>query len=168
MWYFTGMGDSGDTTLFDGSRVKKDDPILELIGAIDELNSFIGLGRSSINDEDIKTDLHFVQSSLSKMMGLIAGASERSLFDFNLVNFLEWLESKIMLYSKEILNPKEFTFPGVTPAGAILDICRTTTRRAERIAVGLPNQEKKVQDDVLIVLNRLSSYFYIMRLHFEN
>jgi len=168
MWFFTGMGDSGDTTLFDGARVKKDDPILELIGAIDELNSFIGLGRSSINDEDLKTDLHFVQSSLSKMMGLIAGATEQSLFDFNLANFLEWLESKIMLYSREILNPKEFTFPGISSTGAILDICRTTTRRVERIAVGLSSQEKKVQGDVLIVLNRLSSYLYIMRLHLEN
>jgi cob(I)alamin adenosyltransferase len=168
MWYFTGKGDAGDTTLFDGSRVKKDDPILHLIGGIDELNSFIGLGRSELKDENLKTDLHFLQNSLSKMMGMIAGASEQSLFDFNLLNLLEWLEAKILIYSEGVLNPKGFTFPGDSTVGAIFDICRTVTRRIERIAVEVSKEEKGLNDPILMVLNRLSSYFYILRLVFEN
>jgi cob(I)alamin adenosyltransferase len=167
MWYFTGKGDSGETSLFDGSRVKKNDPILDLLGSIDELNSFIGLVRSKIDEDNLHSDLYFLQTSLSKLMGMIAGASSQSLFDFNTTNLLDWLEAKILLYSKEIFNPKEFTFPGDNEIGAIFDICRTVSRRTERIAVDVSNQKENFDDQILMVLNRLSSYFYILRLLYE-
>lgn len=167
MWYFTGKGDSGETSLFDGSRVKKNDPILELLGSIDELNSFIGLVRSKIDEDNLHSDLYFLQASLSKLMGMIAGASSQSLFDFNTTNLLDWLEAKILLYSKEIFNPKEFTFPGDNEIGAIFDICRTVSRRTERTAVDVSIQKENFDDQILMVLNRLSSYFYILRLSFE-
>jgi len=168
MWYFTGKGDTGETSLFDGSRVKKDHPVLDLLGAIDEVNSFIGLCRSKIKNDDLDVDLLFLQSSLSKLMGMIAGASETSLFDFDLSNLLEWLEAKILLYSEEINNPKEFTFPGASEPGAAFDICRTVSRRAERLAVKISVENDYAMDDrILMVLNRLSSYFYILRLSFE-
>ena len=167
MWYFTGKGDSGETSLFDGSRVKKNDPILELLGSIDELNSFIGLVRSKIDEDNLHSDLYFLQTSLSKLMGMIAGASSQSLFDFNTTNLLDWLEAKILLYSKEIFNPKEFTFPGDNEIGAIFDICRTVSRRTERTAVDVSIQKENFDDQILMVLNRLSSYFYILRLSFE-
>ena len=57
MWYFTGKGDSGETTLFDGTRVRKDNPILDLVGTIDELNAFIGFTRTEIKEEDLDQDL---------------------------------------------------------------------------------------------------------------
>jgi cob(I)alamin adenosyltransferase len=167
MWYFTGKGDSGETTLFDGTPVMKNAPILELIGDIDELNSFIGLVRSKIEDESLRSDLFFLQSSLSKLMGMIAGASAHSLFDFNISNLLEWLEAKILLYSKEVFNPKEFTFPGDNEVGALFDICRTVSRRTERVAVEVSNLNDTFEEHILMVLNRLSSFFYILRLSFE-
>jgi len=167
MWYFTGKGDAGKTSLFDGSSVKKDDPILELLGAIDEINSYVGLGRSKLESDDLNLDLLYLQTSLSKLMGLIAGASAQSLFDFTPGKLLEWLEAKIKIYSKDVLNPKEFTFPGTTELGSIFDICRTVSRRTERIAVRLSGTQKKLDSQILTVLNRLSSYFYIIRLTFE-
>ena len=167
MWYFTGKGDSGETSLFDGSWVKKNDPVLDLLGTIDELNSFIGLGRSKVEGEGLRADLIFLQSSLSKLMGMIAGASAQSLFDFAPATLLEWLEEKILLYSKGIINPKEFTFPGDTEIGAVFDVCRTVSRRAERIAVEVSCRNDQLDEHILMVLNRLSSYFYILRLSHE-
>ena len=54
MWFFTGKGDSGTTYLFDRSKVKKDNPILELLGVIDEVCAYIGLAISSIKSIEIK------------------------------------------------------------------------------------------------------------------
>jgi len=167
MWYFTGKGDTGKTTLFDGTRVRKDNQILDLMGTIDELNSFIGLTRTEIKEEELNNDLLFVQSSLSKLMGMIAGAPEQSLFDFDTGKFINWLESKIKLYSKKLMNPQAFTFPGVSKTGALFDICRTVCRRAERKAVEVSQSDIKDNNDIITVLNRLSSYFYILRLFFE-
>jgi len=168
MWHFTGKGDAGETDLFDGNRVKKDDPVLEYIGAIDEINSFIGLARSYTTDTHLKNDLRFLQNSLSKLMGKIAGAEEQSLFDFDLGGLVDWLESKIRQYSRDIINPREFTYPGKTKDGAAFDICRTVARRAERIGVNLFSERNGFDNRILIVSNRLSSLFYMLRLYSDN
>jgi cob(I)alamin adenosyltransferase len=164
MWFFTGKGDSGNTYLFDGSKVTKDDPTLDLIGTIDEVNAYIGLAISSVEQPDIKKDLHNIQSTLSKVMGVIAGAAESAICDFDIGKSTEWLEDKITFYGRELDNPKIFTFSGKTKTGAALDICRAVTRKMERQAVGLLRENLKINKNILAYMNRLSSLFYILRL----
>ena len=129
MWFFTGKGDSGNTYLFDGSKVTKDNPTLDLIGTIDEVNAYIGLAISLIEQPETKKDLWMIQTTLSKVMGVIAGASESAINEFDVGKSIEWLEDKIDLYGRELNNPKRFTYPGKNTAGAALDICRAATRK---------------------------------------
>ena len=162
--FFSGKGDSGDTYLFNGRNITKDNQILELIGIIDEVNAFIGLAISIIEEPELKKDLRIIQVSLSKVMGVVAGASESAADDLNTGKSTKWLEDKINYYSRELDNPKGFTFSGKTRAGAALDICRTITRKMERRAVGVFHENPKFKKNILAYMNRLSSLFYILRL----
>ena len=164
MWFFTGKGDSGNTFLFDGSEVTKDNPTLELIGTIDEVNAHIGLAISLIEQPEIIKDLWMIQITLSKVMGVIARASESAINEFDIVKSTEWLEDKIDFYGRELDNPRSFTFPGKTTTGAALDICRAVTRKMERKAVGFFRENPKIEKKILAYLNRLSTLFYILRL----
>ena len=164
MWFFTGKGDSGNTYLFDGSKVSKDNPTLDLIGTIDEVNAYIGLAISLIEQPETKKDLWMIQTTLSKVMGVIAGASESVINEFDVGKSTEWLEDKIDSYGRELNNPKRFTYPGKNTAGAALDICRAVTRKMERRAVGFLRENPKIEKKILAYMNRLSSLLYIIRL----
>ena len=162
--FFSGKGDSGNTYLFDGRKITKENPILDLIGIIDEVNASIGLAISIIEKPELKKDLRIIQISLSKVMGVIAGAPGLAADEFNTGRPIKWVEDKINFYSRDLDNPKSFTFSGKTKAGAALDICRTVTRKMERRAVGIFHENLKFEKDVLAYMNRLSSLFYILRL----
>ena len=167
MWFFTGKGDEGKTDLFDGSRVKKNDPRLELIGSIDELNAFTGLIINRSEEIQIIEDMKSLQDLLSKTMGLIAGAKDNALFDFNLFKARTWLEDRISFYGKELDNPKSFTFAGDSEVGVYCDICRTISRRVERFFTGIDHANLTNAQEIAIFLNRLSSFFYILRQYEE-
>jgi len=164
MWYFSGKGDSGNTNLFDGSEISKSDPVLELVGVIDEVNAFIGLAISFIIHIEIKNDLKRVQSTLSQIMGVIAGAPQSDILVIEIENSIEWLEARINFYGQELNHPKGFTFSGKTTSGAALDVCRTITRRMERKAICNLSEIFKSKKYFLVYINRLSSFFYILRL----
>ncbi len=164
MWYFTGNGDSGSTNLFDNSEVTKDNSTLDLIGTIDEVNAYIGLAISLIEQPEIKKDLSMIQTTLSKVMGVIARASGSAINEFDIEESTEWLEDKSDFYSRELNNPKRFTFPGKTTTGAALDVCRAVTRKMERRAVGFLRENPEIEKNILPYMNRLSSLFYILRL----
>jgi len=164
MWFFTGKGDSGNTYLYDGSKVIKDNPTLALIGTIDEVNAYIGLAISLIEQPEMKKNLRVIQTTLSKVMGVIAGASELPIREFDVGKSTEWLEDKINFYGRELDNPKSFSFPGKTTIGAALDICRAVTRKMERRAVGFLRENPKIDKNIIAYMNRLSSLFYILRL----
>jgi len=164
MWFFTGKGDSGNTYLFNGSKVTKDNPTLDLIGTIDEVSAYIGLANSLIEQSEIKKDLWIIQTTLSQVMGIIAGASESTINEFDIGKSTEWLEDKIDFYGRELDNPRSFTFSGKTKTGAALDICRAVTRRMERRAVSFLRENPMKGSNILAYMNRLSSFFYILRL----
>lgn len=160
MRFFTGKGDSGYTNLFDGSEVRKDSAILNFIGIIDEVTAYIGFAISNIEQSGIRKDLRLIQKTLSGIMGVIGGGNN-SLIDIK--KSIKWLEKKIDFYGEELENPKSFTFPGETTPGAILDICRTITRKMERQAISFFHGDPNYEKNLLIYLNRLSSLLYILR-----
>jgi len=164
MCFFSGKGDSGKTYLIDGVEVTKDNPTVDLIGTIDEVNAYIGLAISSIKQPELQKDLQLIQATLSRVMAVIAGASESVINDFDIEKSTEWLEDKITFYGKDLDDPQSFTFPGKTTTGAVLDICRAVSRRMERRAVTFFREDLKIGKNVLAYMNRLSSLFYILRL----
>jgi len=168
MWYFTGKGDQGDSSLNEGRRISKGDEVFELIGTLDEANAHLGLAVSLCKTPEIKTDLRDIQNHLVKLMGFIAGVKKTELEEnIVLTSATEWLEVKLNDFGKFVKNPQAFINTGETIFGAAIDISRTVIRRAERIAVRYYGVGKDGRKEVLTYLNRLSSFLYILRLFAE-
>ncbi len=158
-----GKGDEGKTNLFDGSSVKKNDPILEVIGSVDELTAFIGLAISFCDQKVITGDLRKTQDILSKMMGIAARAgSIVTNSETFLSETLTWVEERIRYYGELLDNPHGFIYSGSTNLESALDIARTVTRRAERAAVGILSDGEKLPIQLISVNNRLHPIYVML------
>jgi cob(I)alamin adenosyltransferase len=164
-WFYSGNGDQGFTSLIDGHRISKGDDVFELIGSLDEVNAQIGMAISFCTGAEIREDLRKIQNDISSLMAIIAGIEKSGIeYRSSQTQSKEWLEKRIEFYGKSVNNPQGFIFSGNTTLGAALDLARTAIRRSERMAVritGFENDDKNVS---LSYLNRLSSFFYILRL----
>ena len=166
MWFLTGKGDQGSTRLFDGQERAKSDTVFELIGALDETTACIGLSISFCTDQEIKTDLTEIQDMLSKFMGLIAGAGSTVIAGrFDLDDAIGWVEKRVKYYGQGLANPSAFIYAGKSSLGAAIDLARTIIRRSERIGVRFSQEHPGFDRTFLVLLNRLSSFFFILRLY---
>lgn len=158
---YTRTGDKGDTGLYDGNRVSKDNARVEAYGEIDELNSQIGLVRSQISNDDMKKALVKVQQDLFVIGGELATRRSDSKIP-RLSNMdLENLEQVTDRLNEKLQPLKRFILPGGSPAASQLHVCRAVCRRAERRIVGLMKTEP-VSNLILQYLNRLSSLLFVM------
>ena len=160
---YTGKGDDGTTGLLGPERVSKTDIRLEVIGTLDELNSFLGNAKSltkgqSIKQigEEIQRDLYGIMSEIADTEGNVTHGHR---FEESRIVFLEKTIAEI---SEHTVMPKGFILPGETHEAAAWGLCRTVARRAERRVVEL-NELKGLHNPQLIrYLNRLSSLFFIL------
>jgi cob(I)alamin adenosyltransferase len=166
----TKTGDKGETSLANGERLEKDDLIFDLIGTLDELNSFLGLVRSQLNDL-LKVDqddqlfhhekvLFSIQNQIFSLGGYAAGAKVRLSEDF-----LEKLEKETDDL-QELMDDDWhscFVLPGGHLIAAHLDVSRSVCRRLERIIVKYSKEYADVDDLLLKIINRLSDYLYVLR-----
>ena len=161
MHLYTRTGDSGETSLIDGSRVAKDDVRVSAYGTVDELNSFLGWCRAACG-EPISGRIIEVQRQLFGIGSELAtppAAGARSYRDA--VGEEQWrqLESWIDEAQNVTGLQHHFVVPGGTEAACRLDVARTCCRRAERCVVAL-NGVSRVRGDLAIYLNRLSDLLY--------
>jgi len=158
MSIYTKTGDDGTTSLYNGKRVLKSDPLINACGNIDELTSFIGLVKNKLKSSDKnKTLLLSIQKDLHQIMAVLAG-SKRPIVDLNQkVKLFEQMIDKTMSRLPEI---KSFILPGGTEMSAWFHILRTVCRRAERRVVGLKIENGKLK--IVIYLNRLSDLFFTL------
>lgn len=166
---YTRTGDDGTTALGSRARVPKDDLRVETYGAIDELNSLIGLALSFGLDEKLDTELPRIQNELFHLGADLA---------YPLEDKKEWKVPRIeeghvkavetlIDALNEVVGPLEnFILPGGCPGAAALQVARTVCRRAERLAVSLSRQQEISQHN-LAYLNRLSDLLFVMG-RFEN
>ncbi len=168
MRLYSGKRDEGKSSLRDGNRIYKDEPVFELMGSLDELSSDIGMAISFCLEENQKTDLETIQTKLSELMGFIADpAGNSSNQSFEIEKSVAWIEERIQTYGQSMEPMRSFIHSGKTTLGASLDVCRTVTRRAERAAVRYMRQTEKVDPQLLIFLNRLSSLFFALFIFIE-
>ena len=159
---YTGLGDQGETDLL-GDRVGKDDPRIEVIGALDEATSSIGLARALAASDRTTSHLVEVQRDLYKIMAELAFTAELRPVDYRLApERAAWLEEVTDRLTAEVELPPHFILPGETVAGAALDVARAVARRAERGAVALHHAGHLDNLQVLRYLNRLSSLLFIL------
>jgi len=157
---YTKTGDKGTTGLSDGSRVSKDHMRITAIGAIDELNSTIGLILTACQDHEAKQLLTKVQHKLFNIGG------ELSLPGYELISesHVRWLEHRLDELNANLAPLKDFILPGGSPAAAYCHLARSVCRRAERDLVSLKTQED-VSEAILHYVNRLSDFLFVLARH---
>ncbi|MUG87366.1 cob(I)yrinic acid a,c-diamide adenosyltransferase [Paenibacillus timonensis] len=161
MSIYTRSGDQGQTSVI-GGRVTKDDAQVEAYGTIDELNSFVGQA-VCLSDEETFGELH--EQLLQIQQELFDCGSDLAYVKLSESRYkvtselAEQLEAWIDRYELENPPLEKFILPGGTPLAAVLHICRTVCRRAERGVVTL-GKSKEINAEVLKYLNRLSDYFF--------
>ncbi|MBX7149209.1 cob(I)yrinic acid a,c-diamide adenosyltransferase [bacterium] len=160
---YTKTGDDGTTSLFDGTRVKKDNPRVDAYGDVDELNSVLGVAASFIKDEKTLSLLYSIQRDLFAFGANMANPKhkkqkEKSDFTDTKITFLE----KEIDAMEEKMEPlKAFILPGGSHGSSFLHMARTVCRRAERNIIGLSESEEI--DAVFIkYINRLSDFLFVL------
>lgn len=161
MKVYTKTGDQGETSLWDGTRVAKDHPVIEALGSLDELTSHIGKVRSQMQSDVIKKELTMIQQKLILLMGKVAGYE--SIEKYLVQEDVESLEQSIDYYERESHRFEAFILPGQTPLAAELDIARTVARRAERALARCEGMSKLVKQ----YINRLSDYLFMLARYIE-
>ncbi len=162
---YTRTGDTGETGLFGGGRVRKYELRVEAYGTVDELNAVLGVARESLANEPRLLALdQFVIRVQHQLFNLGAelATPEPSAHGTNLVTGadVKWLEDSIDLWEHDLAPLKTFILPGGWPAAARLHWARTVCRRAERLVVELAEKES-IRDDVLRYVNRLSDALFV-------
>ena len=164
---YTRSGDSGTTALFGGGRVPKDSPRVEAYGCVDELNSTIGVAASFIDDSALAGVLAGIQNELFNIGSELASeaaarkAAEAGRMFIDADRKIATLEALIDDYDARVEPLRTFILPSGGHGGAMLHLCRTVCRRAERAAVTLARDER-VNPAVLTYLNRLSDLLFAL------
>ena len=161
---YTRTGDSGDTALFDGTRVQKSDPRVAAYGDLDELNAWLGLVIAHLNDDDvagklrqIQRDLFAIGARLADPSHRIAGRVSKAVISTDDIARLEgWIDA----FEAELPALRRFVLAGGSSAGASLHVARTVCRRAERSMVALG--EDAFEAELLQYVNRLSDLLFTM------
>jgi cob(I)alamin adenosyltransferase len=162
MKIYTRTGDKGETSLFNGSRVPKDDLRIELLGNIDELSAFIGLLMAAIDTADIHDELlSLMQSELLTIGAEIANPKNTPDDYKDYSRLVETLEKSMDQMDESLPPLKNFILPGGTIAASHAHVCRTVTRRCERLCVTL-SKEISLNPTINAFLNRLSDYFFVL------
>ena len=134
---YTKTGDAGTTSLVGGVRISKADIRLDAYGTVDELNSFIGLLLTEVNDTEIQETLYRIQSNLFNVgTHLATDQSQTPLYESAKLDEQEvvYVEGEIDRILSELPEKLGFVLPGGGKAGALAHVCRTVCRRAERRA----------------------------------
>lgn len=154
---YTKKGDKGETGTLTGKRISKDDPLFDVLGTIDEANSLLGLSLSFLEEQYLKNKIEQVQGTLFKLGSIIAG-KEGSIPKSAVAKY----EKEIDEWTDKMPTLKNFIFPGGCPAAASLYTARAVVRRLERLIVSLRNSSFTIHDSILIYINRLSDYLFVL------
>jgi cob(I)alamin adenosyltransferase len=187
---YTKTGDTGETSLFDNSRVSKADPRVDAYGEVDEVNACVGAAIAALGDgpasafahramadkeagrhnpaeaglHDIEAVLQTIQKDLFAVGARLADPSSRIADRVTKAAItteqIELLEATIDRLEEELPPLRRFILPGGSTAGALLHLARTVCRRAERRVIGLGPDA--VESGVIIYLNRLSDLLFVM------
>ncbi len=154
---YTRTGDAGTTGLADRSRVSKDAPRIEAIGAVDELNSALGVLLAETLPETARSCLDNVQNDLFDLGGELSVPGHAIMSKAH----VERLERELDRFNASLPPLKDFVLPAGTRAAALAHVARTVCRRAERRIVTL-SRKQKIAPALPAYLNRLSDLLFVL------
>ena len=154
---YTRTGDSGSTGLGDGSRVSKDSKRIEAIGAVDELNSALGVLLAEPIPDNVRADLHDIQHDLFDLGGELSIPGYTSLGPQHVAR----LEKQLDRYNADLPPLKEFIRPGGSRSAALCHVARVVCRRAERRVITLSSAET-LSPSLQHYLNRVSDLLFVL------
>lgn len=163
---YTRTGDDGDTALGNGTRVAKFSLRVSAYGTVDEVNATLGLARQHAQG-DIDAAMARIQNDLFDLgADLCRPEMEKdATADYPPLRIasgqVDRLEGEIDAWNKDLTPLRSFILPGGTPLATHLHLCRTVTRRAERLVVELATMES-INPEAVKYLNRLSDWFFVV------
>jgi cob(I)alamin adenosyltransferase len=161
---YTKTGDTGETSLFDNSRVSKADARVDAYGEVDELNATLGAARAAGLDADLAGTIETIQKELFAVGARLADPAKRIANRVSKAavheSDVERLEQTIDRLEGELEPLRRFILPGGALPGALLHVGRAICRRAERRVVSLGPDA--VEPIVVVYLNRLSDLLFVM------
>jgi cob(I)alamin adenosyltransferase len=160
---YTRTGDTGETSLFDGTRVRKDDARVDAYGEVDELNAWLGVARGTLDEPTLDAALIQIQKDLFALGAQLADPAEKiarrvtkaTVGDADVAR----LEQLIDQLDAQLPPLRKFILPGGSPAGSALHVARTICRRAERRLVSL---QPAVDPVLLRYVNRLADLLFVI------
>jgi cob(I)alamin adenosyltransferase len=159
---YTRTGDTGETSLFDGTRVRKNDARVDTYGEVDELHAWLGFARSSLGDHELDAELGRIQRDLFALGAQLADPANKIAERVTKVAIedadVARLEALIDRFEAELPPLRRFILAGGSPAAAVLHLARAVCRRAERRMVSL---EPAVESSHLRYVNRLSDLLFV-------
>ncbi|WP_308915816.1 cob(I)yrinic acid a,c-diamide adenosyltransferase [Jannaschia sp. LMIT008] len=162
---YTRTGDAGTTALGDGTRVPKTDHRVDAYGTVDEANATIGMARLHARG-DMDAALSRIQNDLFDLGADLCrpDPSKDAEAEYPPLRMVpaqvDRLEAEIDAMNDALEPLRSFVLPGGSPLAAHLHLCRTVTRRAERLTMGL-SQDAEVTEAAVKYLNRLSDWFFV-------
>jgi cob(I)alamin adenosyltransferase len=161
MAIYTKTGDKGETKVFDKKSgeltpVRKDSCHIKTIGAIDELNSYLGVAKAFAEDENLKPVLEKIQENLFIINSILAGGK----IEFGNTETKQ-LERQIDEWEGSLPVLKNFIFYGGEKVASLIFYARALTRKAERELVEF-SKEQEFPEEVRKYINRLSDYLFML------
>lgn len=159
----TKTGDKGETGLGDGSRISKTSTRIQVIGEVDEVNSWVGVLAAELdNHDEHQAILSQIQHDLFDLGGELCVPGYKALAP----SMLEGLEDTLVDINEALPPLKDFILPGGNKAASYCHMARTVCRRAERSIVALANEEQEEGNEISALaiqyLNRLSDFFFVL------
>ena len=167
---YSRRGDLGETSLFSGPRVGKDQPRIVACGTLDELSAFLGLARAERLLPEIDKTVRAIQKKLldvnTEIVALTPAKHDVKTVQKSDITRLEKLIDK---WEEKLPPLSEFLIPGDGEPGtpgvkgaALLHVARTVCRRAERRVVALVRHDETVSKNLMTWLNRLSDLLFVL------
>lgn len=158
---YTKKGDKGTTSLGDKTRVRKNHPVVDAVGTLDELNCYIGLAKILDSDPvfiEVTNMLGHIQNDLFNIGSYLSNHEQVHLLDRLSKGIVE-METSIDNMTESMPKLSNFILPGGTELAARFHICRAVSRRAERAISNVANIEV-IDERVLQYVNRISDYLF--------
>ena len=160
---YTRFGDQGRTRLLSGETLEKDDLRVRTYGALDELQSHLGMAHALLSEPTLRSMLYAIQKDLFVAGSELASTPSKvaHLKRRLTTQDVSLLEAKIDQLAESFGIPGSFVIPGASPDSAALHVARSVCRRVERLIVQL-NRSTRSYQDLIVYFNRLSDLLFVM------